>query len=190
MDRRTFMTATSVLAATLGLGGRVKASTAGSAHDFSFDLTNGERLELSDLRGKAVLVVNTASKCGFTKQYGPLQALHQRFQDHGLVVIGVPSSDFGSQELTTDAEISQFVSQSFSVTFPITTKTKVKDPGAHPFYQWAGQQVGFLGRPKWNFHKYLIDGDGQMVNWFSTMTSPDAPSLHSAIEAVLAKIET
>lgn len=184
MNRRTFMASASMLTAALGLTNTARAASA-SAHDFGFELSGGGRLNLADFKGRPLLVVNTASKCGFTKQYGPLQALQQKFDAEGLVVLAVPSNDFGGQELSNDAEIAAFVEQSFSVSFPIASRTKVKDPGAHPFYRWAGQQVGFLGRPKWNFHKYLIDGNGQVANWFSTMTSPDAPSLHAAIEAVL-----
>ena len=155
-----------------------------NAHDFGFNTAEG-RINLADYSGKAVLVVNTASQCSFTRQYGPLQALYEKYEDRGLVIVAVPSNDFGGQEPGTNGEIVEFVKREFDVGFPITTKSSVKGSDAEPFYRWAAEQVGTLGVPRWNFHKYLIGPDGELVNWFSTLTEPGSPKLADAIEAVL-----
>jgi glutathione peroxidase len=156
-----------------------------SAWDFSFETLDGKPLPLAGFKGKAVLVVNTASQCGFTPQYKGLEALNKKYRDRGLVVLGVPCNDFGGQEPGSATEIQAFCDNSFSVTFPLTAKTRVKGSDAHPFYTWARQKVGMLGSPKWNFHKYLIAPDGSLADWFSTPTAPDAPRMLKAIEKVL-----
>ena len=162
------------------------AGTAGtSAHDFSFTAINGAPLPMTEFRGKAVLVVNTASFCGFTGQYEALQALYERFQDRGLVVLGVPSNDFGRQEPGSADEIQEFCEINYQITFPLTEKQVVSGSKAHPFYRWAADRVGTMGKPRWNFHKYLVGPDGELVDWFSTVTKPDSPKVVSAIEAVL-----
>jgi len=154
-------------------------------HDFQFTSIEGKPLPASTFAGKAVLVVNTASFCGYTKQYAGLQALYDTYRDKGLVVLGVPSNDFGAQEPGKEAEIKDFCETNFAINFPMTTKQKVKGKDAHPFYLWAADQVGLLGSPKWNFHKYLIAPDGSLKDWFSTTTAPDAAKLIKAVEAVL-----
>ena len=156
-----------------------------TAHDFVFTGIDGQELPLGQFAGKAVLVVNTASFCGFTRQYEGLQALWERYRERGLVVLGVPSNDFGGQEPNTEDRIQDFCSVRFNVTFPMTSKVRVVGAGAHPFYAWAQQQVGFIGAPKWNFHKYLIGPDGRLLDWFSSMTKPDSGKLVRAIEATL-----
>ncbi len=156
-----------------------------SAHDFSFTAIDGAPLPMADFQGKAVLVVNTASFCGFTGQYEALQALYDRFQDRGLVVLGVPSNDFGRQEPGSADEIKEFCEVNYQITFPLTEKQVVSGSDAHPFYRWAGDQVGTMGKPRWNFHKYLVGPDGELVDWFSTVTKPDSSKVVSAIEAVL-----
>ncbi len=108
-------------------------------------------------------------------------------RDQGLVIIGVPCNDFGSQEQSTNASINRFCELNFGVTFPLASKTKVKGRGQHPFYRWAEQQVGFVGKPRWNFHKFLVNKKGQLVEWFSPMTKPDAEKLVRAIERELAQ---
>ncbi len=155
-----------------------------NAHSFVFETSSGP-LNFADFAGKAVLVVNTASQCSFTKQYGPLQTLYEKFKDRGLVVVAVPSNDFGGQEPGSNEEIIDFAKREFEVDFPITAKARVKGSDAAPFYQWAAEQVGRVGVPRWNFHKYLIAPDGEMVSWYSTFTKPDAESLSNAIEAIL-----
>lgn len=175
-----------VLFAMLGLPGQLRASTM-SFHDFEFTSIEGEALPASAFDGKAVLVVNTASQCGFTKQYTALQNVYEQYRDQGLVVLGVPSNDFGGQEPGSEAEIKEFCEVNFSVDFPLTGKVVIKGDNAHPFYKWAKDQVGMVGSPKWNFHKYLIDPNGALVDWFSTPTAPTSGKVTKAIKAVLPK---
>ncbi len=178
-----------ILALTLLIPGGLMASTEQSrtAHDFDFVSIEGEPLPMASLKGKAVLVVNTASQCGFTGQYADLQALWSRYRDKGFVLLGVPSNDFGGQEPGTAAEIREFCEVNFSVDFPLTEKVRVKGDGAHPFYKWAGKELGFAAKPRWNFHKYLVAPDGRLVDWFSTPTSPLSNRMVKAVEAVLPK---
>ena len=158
-----------------------------SAHDFSFpSLSDDQNIALADFKGKAVLVVNTASRCGLTPQYDGLQALWARYRDQGLVVLGVPSNDFGAQEPGSAEDIADFCSTRFYVDFPMTAKQPVIGASAHPFYQWVLAQAGEAAAPKWNFHKYLIGRDGQLVETFGSRTAPDDQTLVAAIEAALA----
>jgi glutathione peroxidase len=154
---------------------------------FSFPLLDGGTLALSDYQGKVMLIVNTASQCGFTPQYKGLEELYNKYKEQGLVIIGVPSNDFGHQEPGSSEEIKCFVKDHYSVTFPMTAKQEVKGENADPFYKWANQQVGFIGSPKWNFHKYLINKNGELVDWFSSVTSPTSSKVTKAIEKALAE---
>lgn len=156
-----------------------------TAHDFSFTSIEGDALPMSSYAGKAVLVVNTASHCGFTSQYADLQALWSRYRGKGFVLLGVPSNDFGGQEPGTAEEIKKFCEVNFDVDFPLTEKVLVKGDDAHPFYKWASTQFGFAAQPRWNFHKYLIAPDGRLVDWFSTPTSPTSAKVIKSIESVL-----
>jgi glutathione peroxidase len=156
-----------------------------SAHDFTFTAIDGTEMPLVHFKGKVLLVVNTASECGYTPQYEGLEKLWQDKKDKGLVVIGVPSNDFGGQEPGSSEEIVRFCKMNYGVTFPLADKTVVKGAEAHPFYQWAGEKAGMLGRPKWNFHKYLIGRNGEFIDWFSTQTKPEGPKITSAVEAAL-----
>ena len=162
-------------------------ATGPSAWDFSFTSIDGDQLPLSQYEGQAVLVVNTASRCGFTPQYDGLQKLWQDYKERGLIVIGVPSDDFGGQELASEAEVKQFCEVNFNIDFPLTAITSVKGGTAHPFYQWAGQEAGILARPKWNFHKYLVDRNGQLAASFSSMTLPTSDKIITAIETALTR---
>lgn len=152
---------------------------------FSFPLLDGGTLKLSDYEGKVMLIVNTASQCGFTPQYKGLEELYQKFKDRGFIVIGVPSNDFGKQEPGDSEEIKCFIKDHYTVTFPITAKQVVTGDDADPFYKWAHEQVGFIGSPKWNFHKYLIGKNGELIDWFSSMTPPTASRVQKAIEKAL-----
>jgi glutathione peroxidase len=156
-----------------------------TAHDFTFTAIDGTPLPLKDFAGKAVLIVNTASRCGFTPQYSALQDLWTRYRDRGLVVLGVPSNDFGGQEPGSEAEIKEFCEVNFDIDFPMTEKAEVSGDHAHPFYSWAGRELGMIAKPRWNFHKYLVAPDGRLVNWFSTPTSPTSGKVIKAIEAIL-----
>ena len=131
--------------------------------------------------------MNTASLCGFTKQYAALQELWRRYERDGLVVIAVPSNDFGEQEPQADGEIRTFCQGVFGVTFPIASKQPVVGVDAHPFYQWAAGAMGPAGVPTWNFHKYLVGRDGQLARSFSTKLSPTSPEMISWIEKTLAE---
>lgn len=162
-----------------------RAASSDDAYAFSFSSIEGQPLPLSEYRGKALLVVNTASFCGFTRQYADLQTVWNRYRDRGLVVIGVPSNDFGNQEPGSDAEIKQFCEVNFDVDFPLTSKEHVSGAGAHPFYRWAAGEAGAGSVPRWNFHKYLVSPDGELVASFSTMTPPTADAVTRAIEANL-----
>ena len=156
-----------------------------TAYDFSFQSIEGAPLPFSAYRVNVVMVVNTASFCGFTKQYKALQAVWERFRDRGFVVLGVPSNDFGSQEPGSEKEIKQFCELNYGIDFPMTSKVRVNGDQAHPFYRWAAQQFGFHARPRWNFHKYLIAPDGRLADWFSTGTSPTSPRVLKAVERLL-----
>lgn len=169
-----------------GLGPAALAGQ-GSAHDFRFDGIEGEAVRLSDYSGKPVLVVNTASRCGFTYQYDGLQALYDRYRDRGLVVLGVPSDDFGGQELDTEAEVKEFCEVNFAIDFPMTAITHVAGTNAHPFYRYARETLGPANAPRWNFHKYLVDGDGEIVAAFGTNTDPVNRTVTDRIEALLAE---
>jgi glutathione peroxidase len=157
-----------------------------SALSFSFDaLVSDETIRLSDHKGNVILIVNTASKCGFTSQYTGLEQLYQKYKESGFVVIGVPSNDFGRQEPGIPEEIIKFCEFSYGVSFPMTAKYCVKGKDAHPFYQWAKKELGFITVPKWNFHKYLIDRHGKLVDYFHSTTKPDADRLISSVKLAL-----
>ena len=161
-------------------------TTEKSLHDFTLQGIDGKPMELSQFKGKVVLLVNTASECGYTGQYEGLEELWLANKDKGLVIVGVPSNDFGGQEPGTAKEIATFCMRNFGVTFPLTDKLVVNGDGAHPLYQWAGDQAGPEGRPKWNFHKYLFDRDGHFIDWFSTRAKPMGPKITSAVKKALA----
>jgi len=156
-----------------------------SAYEFSFTSIEGALLPLSNFSGKVLLVVNTASFCGFTKQYAALQTLWKRYEDRGLVILGVPSNDFGQQEPGTELEIKNFCEVNFDIDFPMTAKEKVKGPSAHPFYKWAASNKGAVAKPRWNFHKYLISPNGELIDWFSSTTSPLSNRLIRSVEEAL-----
>jgi glutathione peroxidase len=158
----------------------------GSAYDFTFDGIDGNPLPLAAWKGKAMLVTNTASFCGYTKQYAGLQQLWEKYESKGLVVVGVPSNDFGGQEPESEVKIKEFCRGAFGITFPLTAKTVVRGAGAHPFYQWAKSVLGEKAAPAWNFHKYLVGRDGELRAAFPAQVPPDHPDLIAAIERELA----
>jgi glutathione peroxidase len=162
-------------------------NTPSTAYDFDFVTIDGQPLPLKQFAGKAVLVVNTASMCGYTPQYADLQALWEQYRDRGLVVLGVPSNDFGGQEPGGAEQIKDFCAVNFAVDFPMTDKQAVTGAQAHPFYQWARQELGSAAAPRWNFHKYLVAPDGRLADWFSTSTSPRSERVVKAVQAVLPK---
>lgn len=156
-----------------------------SAHDFEFLTAAGEALPLSRFEGKPVLIVNTASRCGFTPQYRELQGLWERYRTRGLTVIGVPSNDFGAQEPGTEEEIVEFCEVNYSVSFPLTAKQQVVGAEAHPFYLWISETAGEDARPRWNFHKYLIGPSGELIDIYPSKVSPLDAALVAEIEKLL-----
>ena len=186
LNRRTVLT-TALLAAAASVtraradGGMSRVS----AYAFSFPALSGDDIRLAALTGKPMLVVNTASLCGYTPQYAGLQELWSEFRERGLTVIGVPSNDFGGQEPGGASEISETAHHQYGVTFPITAKVVVVGANAHPFYRWAAEarpkQV-----PKWNFHKYLIGRDGYIAEVFASAVEPADTRIKTAIARALA----
>ena len=156
-----------------------------SAHDYAFTSIDGKPMKMADFKGKAVLVVNTASQCGLTPQYAGLQSVYDRYKAKGLVVLGVPSNDFGGQEPGSEAEIKSFCATNYKVSFPMTAKNRVIGGDAHPLYKWVVAEAGEAAAPKWNFHKYLIGKDGVLAGTFGSRVAPDAAEVIAAIESVL-----
>ena len=157
-----------------------------TAWDYSFHaLSDHKPLPLAAWQGKVLLVVNVASRCGFTPQYKGLEELYTKYKDKGLVILGVPSNDFGSQEPGNAQEIHTFCQVNYGVSFPLTTKEVVSGKKAHPFYLWARQEAGFGTAPKWNFHKYLVNRKGKLVDYFYSTTYPEAQRLVKAVEKAL-----
>ncbi len=164
----------------------IHIASADNAYDYSFHtLTGHKSLPLASFKGKVLIIVNTASKCGFTSQYVGLEKLYQTYKDQGFVILGVPSNDFGAQEPGTDEEIVHFCQVNYGVSFPMAAKEVVSGKQAHPFYLWARQQLGFGTAPKWNFHKYLIDRQGKLINYYYSTTKPDSSKFVNAVESAL-----
>ena len=155
-----------------------------SFHDFSIESISGKDIVLADYKDKVVLLVNTASQCGFTPQYAGLQKIYDRYKDDGFVVLGVPSDDF-NQELSNDDDVKKFCEIRYGVNFPLTSIQKIKGDSAHPLYKWISGNTSVIGQPRWNFHKYLISKEGQILNWFSSMTSPTSEGLLKQVEQAL-----
>jgi glutathione peroxidase len=159
-----------------------------TAYDFSFArLGEPGELKLSDYVGKALLIVNVASACGFTPQYRDLEALYEAKAAKGLVVIGVPCNDFGAQEQGLEKDIREFCDANYHVTFPMTGKVEITAPARrHPFYNWIAGELGEAALPRWNFHKYLIDRDGALVDGYPSKVLPLGPRMLEAINKALA----
>jgi len=156
-----------------------------NAHDFSFRKIAGGALPLAAWRGKPLLVVNTASECGFTPQYAGLQALWRRYRDRGFGLLAVPSNDFGAQEPGSDDEIKRFCEASYAVDFPLAAKEKVIGADAHPFYRWILDTLGEAAAPRWNFHKYLIGLDGDVVGSWPSRVNPGDAAITAEIDTAL-----
>ena len=156
-----------------------------SAHQFEFTAIDGAKLPLRNYAGQPVLIVNTASECDFTPQYAGLQALWRRYRDRGLIVLGVPSNDFGDQEPGSDADIRDFCARDFGVDFPMGAKQSVIGAEAHPFYRWIAAELGEDHAPKWNFHKYLLDADGALAGAWPSRVAPEDADIAATIEQCL-----
>lgn len=163
------------------------ASAAQSVYDVPLKNIDGKDASLKDYKGKVILVVNVASKCGYTPQYKGLEATFQKYKDKGLVVAGFPCNQFGSQEPGSNEEIKQFCSSKYSVTFPLFDKIEVNGANRHPLYQiLAGKDSPFPGDIKWNFNKFLIGKDGKIIKRFDSKAAPESKEVTEAIEAALA----
>jgi glutathione peroxidase len=151
-----------------------------TAYAFTFAGLNGEDIRLADYAGKPILVVNTASLCGYTPQYAGLQQLWSRYRERGLMIIGVPSNDFGGQEPGGVSEISETAEKEYGVSFPMAAKVDVRGANPHPFYRWAATERP-LETPRWNFHKYLIGREGRIAAVFATNVEPMDPRVINAV---------
>ena len=163
------------------------AANAESLYDIKLKDIDGKDTTLAAYKGKAVLIVNVASKCGYTKQYAGLEATYLKYKDKGFVVLGFPCNQFGGQEPGTNEEIKQFCSSKFNVTFPLYDKLDVNGAKRHPLYvALAGKDSPFPGDIKWNFNKFLIGKDGKILNRFDSKVTPESEELTKAVEAALA----
>ena len=157
-------------------------------YNFEFDkIDSSNKIRLNDYLGKLLLIVNTASSCGFTKQYKELEILWQKYKESGLVVIGVPSNDFGNQETGSNEEIANFCEVNFNISFLMRKKLEVVGNNSHEFFNLPRKKFGYLSGPKWNFYKYLIGIDGELITWFSSITVPNSKKLITIIEKNLPK---
>jgi len=166
-------------------GNNVNAEYEKLAYDFKFKSIDGMTLNLSEYKGKVIIVVNVASQCGFTNQYEDMQKIWEKFQTKDFALIGVPSNDFGGQEPGDNKEIKDFCESKFGITFPMTEKVSVKGDEAHPFYLWAKKNHGKSAIPKWNFHKIVINKSGKVAETFSSLTNPSSKKFINIIENLL-----
>ena len=164
------------------LAGAFSLMAANSIHEFSMKTIDGKDASLAAYKGKAILVVNVASQCGYTPQYAGLEALYKQYKDKGLVVLGFPANDFGAQEPGSDAEIKTFCERKYSVTFPMFSKISVKGAAKAPLYQFLSQSAGDV---QWNFGKFLVGKDGKVIKRYDSGVGPESPELTKAIDAAL-----
>jgi len=164
---------------------KVSAKYEKTIYDFEIESITGEKINFSKYKNKPILLVNVASKCGFTKQYEDLQNLWEKYQDKGLIVIGLPSNQFGDQEPGSNSEIKNFCEINFNINFPMTTKIDVKGENIDPIYKWALKNYGKKAAPKWNFYKILINKDGKIEQTYSSITNPMSKKITNEIEKIL-----
>jgi glutathione peroxidase len=157
---------------------------ASSVHDFTLNTIDGKPAPLSAYKGKVLLLVNVASKCGYTPQYTGLQSLYEKYKDKGLVIVGVPANNFGGQEPGTNDEIKTFCTRNYNVSFPMMSKVSVKGDDMTPLYSYLTQTGGDV---KWNFTKFLVGKDGRVIERFESKVTPDSPELTAAVEKALGK---
>ena len=152
--------------------------------DFKINSITGDIIDLNDFRGKPVLIVNTASYCGFTKQYNDMQTLWDKYKDKGLIVLGIPSNSF-NQEKTNNNDVKEFCEVNFNINFPLTEITDVKGDNAHEIYKWAKDNYGKSAVPKWNFYKILINNEGKIEDTYASLTNPTSKKITKKIESLL-----
>ena len=160
---------------------KVKAN----AYKFNFTSIEGNIINLNSLAGKPILLINTASLCGFTNQYNDIENLYKTYKEKGLSIIAIPSNDFGNQELSSNKEVKEFCKINFNISFIQTKITHIKSKNGHPFFKWIKEDAGFLAFPKWNFYKYLINKKGELDSWYASTTKPNSEKLIKAIDKVL-----
>ena len=173
-------------AAVLGIATTASAADAG-VYAFSLNLNDGTPKTLADYRGKTLLVVNTASKCGYTKQYAPLEQLYQKYKGRGFEILAFPANDFMGQEPGTNEEIRAFCTANYKTTFPLFAKISVKGDGMHPLYKYLTTLPGFSGDITWNFNKFLVDPTGKVVARFGTRVDPMSEEVTKKLEEFLPK---
>ena len=176
-----------LLAATISVNAQeyVVGSNEKNVHSFTMTTIDGEEKPLSEFAGEVLLIVNTASKCGFTKQYAPLQSLYEKYRDRGFQILAFPANNFGKQEPGSDAEIKEFCTSTFDVTFPLFSKISVKGEDKHTLYVYLTGIEGLGGEIQWNFTKFLVDRDGNPVARFGTKTDPLDERVITELEKVL-----
>ena len=153
-------------------------------YDFKINSISGDIIDLNDFKGKPVLVVNTASYCGFTKQYNDMQELWERYKDRGLIVLGIPSNSF-NQEKKDNSDVKEFCEVNFNINFPLTEITDVKGDNAHEIYKWAKNNFGKSAVPKWNFYKILINKEGKIEDTYASLTNPTSKKIINKVESLL-----
>ena len=163
---------------------KVIAENNGTAYDYEFNSIDGDLIKLSQYKGKVIVVVNVASRCGYTPQYEGLQTLWSEYKSKNLVVLGVPTNNF-RQEPGNNKEIKNFCETNFGITFPMTEKINVIGNNSHPFYKWARKDYGIGAIPKWNFHKIIIGKDGKVAETFSSITKPSSKKFIKVIENLI-----
>ena len=154
-------------------------------YDLSFESIDGNTISLKEFKNKPIIVVNSASFCGFTYQYEQLENLYQKYKKKGLVIIAIPSNDFGGQEYKDNKKVKEFCEVNFNISFPITTITKVKGKSRHSFFKWVEKEAGYLSLPKWNFYKYLINKKGKLSSWFSSVTKPSSEKFLNELKKIM-----
>ena len=164
---------------------KVSANYEKTIYDFEIESITGEKINFLKYKNKPILLVNVASQCGFTKQYEDLQKLWEKYKDKGLIVIGLPSNQFGGQEPGSNTEIKKFCEVNFNINFPMTTKINVKGKNIDPIYKWAIKNYGKKAQPKWNFYKFLINKEGKIEQTYSSITNPMSKKITNEIEKIL-----
>ena len=163
---------------------KAMTESSGVAYDYRFNGIDGNQIKLSDFRNKVIVVVNVASRCGYTPQYKDLQTLYNNYKDRNLIIIGVPTNNF-KQEPGTNDQIKDFCETNFGITFPMTEKINVIGNNSHPFYKWAKEDFGIGAIPKWNFHKIVIGKNGKVVDTFASFTKPTSKKFVKLIEKLI-----
>ena len=162
----------------------ISANESSVAYDYEFNGIDGDSIKLSDYKNKVIIIVNVASRCGYTPQYEDLQELWSRYKSRNVVVIGVPTNNF-RQEPKSNKEIKSFCETNFGITFPLTEKINVIGKNSHPFYKWAKKDFGVGAIPKWNFHKIIIDKNGKVIDTFASFTKPSSAKFIKVIEDLI-----